>query len=236
MDYQFIGKALFLPKEKILVIGDLHIGYEAALIKSGFLAPKTQIKDLIQELRKTIEKTKPKKIIFVGDIEHSFGYEYQEKVNFREVMEFLIQYFKDKDIIFLKGNHDTIDYSFKGKMKNFYLKKDIAFIHGHKDFKEIHDKKIKTIILGHIHPSVEFKDEHTNKKEKYKCFLTGKSLRKNIIIVPSFLTYNEGAPVNNYDFQYEDSFSIIPKKDILKFKVHAIGENKIYDFGKVKDL
>jgi len=31
------------------------------------------------------------------------------------------------------------------------------------------------------------------------------------------------------------SFSIIPKSAILDFEIRAIGKNKIYNFGKIKD-
>ena len=47
--YIFVGKTLFFPKEKILVIGDLHIGYEAMLRQSGILIEKNQVKDIIKD-------------------------------------------------------------------------------------------------------------------------------------------------------------------------------------------
>jgi len=248
LNYRFISKALYFPETKtrksILAIGDLHIGYEAMLIKTGLLTPMTQMKNLINELNSLIRKTNPGKIIFIGDIKHSFGYEAQERFSFKEAYEFLKKHFNEKDIIFIKGNHDTIDYSFENKLRNYYIEKGrdgkdgIAFIHGHKAFPEIYDKNVKTIVLGHIHPSVVFSDKDTSKKEKYKCFLTGKFKKKDVVILPSFFDISIGQPVNEYSegYGYEDYFSIIPRKTILNFKVHAIGKDKVYDFGKVKKL
>jgi hypothetical protein len=136
----------------------------------------------------------------------------------------------------IKGNHDTIDYSFGDKLQSYYIEGDTAFLHGHELHEEVFEKEIQTIIIGHIHPSVIFTDKQTSKKERYKCFLVGKYKNKKIIVLPSFLSTHEGAPVNDYDFSYEDNFSIIPKKYLLNFNVFAIGENKVYEFGKVRQL
>lgn len=240
MEYQFIDKALFFPEKGILVIGDLHIGYEYQLQQSGVLVPEHQIKEMIGDLKKIFEEIKEekkdmKKIIFLGDIKHSFAYEWKEKNYFNEVLDFLKKYFKEKNIILIKGNHDTIDYSF-GKMKKYYIEDDIAFLHGHELFMEVFDKKIKTIVMGHLHPSVLITEKHGVKKEKYKCFLTGKFHGKEIIVLPSFLGMIEGTTVNDYNESYESYFSIIPKKTLTNLEVHALGEDKVYDFGKVKNL
>jgi uncharacterized protein len=241
-DYLFIGKSLFFPEYGILAIGDLHLGYEYSLRQSGVLIPEHQIKEVVEDLKEIFNELKEKnlklkKIVFIGDIKHSFGFESEEKNYFREVMDFLRQNLDEKNIIFIRGNHDTIDFSY-GKMKDFYIWKDIAFIHGNEYFKEAFDKKIKTVVLGHIHPSVTLSDKQNIKREKYKCFLIGKFKNKEAIILPSFLNTIEGANVNDYVNSYEDNFSIIPKKTLLDFKVYAIGENpsKVYEFGKVRKL
>ena len=89
--------------------------------------------------------------------------------------------------------------------------------------------------MGHIHPSIILSDKQNIKRESYKCFLEGKFKNKQVVILPSFLEYTDGSPINNME-DYEDDFSIIPKKALLTFKVHVIGENEVYEFGKVKDL
>ncbi len=241
-EYNFLSKTLFFPEKGILVVGDLHIGYETRLRQSGVLIPKRQIKDLINELKKIfdiIEKERKqniKKIVFLGDIKHAFGFEREERNEFQEVLEFLGDKFPAENIILLKGNHDTMDYTFEGFMKDFYIEDEIAFIQGDEPIKETFDKKIKMIVMGHIHPSVVLKEEDGVKKETYKCFLEGDFEGKKVIILPSFLDFIEGSPVNDYKDNYEDYFSIIPKKALLKFKVHVVGEDQVYEFGSVKDL
>lgn len=90
--------------------------------------------------------------------------------------------------------------------------------------------------MGHLHPAVTFYDEHTSKNEKYKCFLIGKYKKKELFILPSFLEQPIGTPVNQYLDEYKDYFSILPKRTILNCEIHTIGKDKIFNFGKVKDL
>lgn len=240
MKYKLINKTLFFPEKGILVIGDLHLGYEYMLQKSGLEIPESQTEELIDEIKKILKDIKSKdfkikKIIFLGDIKHSFGFEWKEKNFFKETIEFLKTHVKEKNIIFIKGNHDTIDFSY-GKMKPYHIEENVIFIHGDKELKKLSDKKIKTIVMAHIHPSIVLEDKKTIKKEIYKCFLIGKHKQKQIIILPSFLSLVEGKPVNNYEDDYENYFSIIPKRALINFNVYVVGEKEIYEFGKIKDL
>ncbi len=240
-DYIFLSKTLFFPEKGILAIGDLHLGYEYQLQQSGVLVPEQQVKEVIEELKVIFNDIKKKgmklkKIVFMGDIKHSFAYEWKEKNYFNEVIAFLKGYVKDKDIILIKGNHDTIDYSFSDKLQDYNIEDNLAFCHGHELFHEVFQEKVKTIVMGHLHPSVILSDSQDIKREKYKCFLTGKFRGKEIIIMPSFLTTIEGTTINSLEYEYEDFFSIIPKSSLLNFKCHVIGDKEVYDFGKIKEL
>jgi len=237
-NFIFLNKSLFFPAEGILVIGDLHIGYEAMLRQLGLQISIGLTKDIIDDLKLILEKIKAqyslKKVIFIGDIKHLFSAEYEEKKAFFKILNLIGKYISSKDIILIKGNHDTFDFS-GHEMKNYYIHKDIAFVHGHKDFKAIYSKKIKTIVMGHIHPSISLTDKA--KTEKFKCFLVGKFKNKTVIIVPSFFEVFEGTDVNDYEHEYQDNFSIIPKKFLLKFNAFVVGEkNTAYDFGEVGKL
>ncbi|MBU0958954.1 MAG: metallophosphoesterase [Nanoarchaeota archaeon] len=239
MEYTFIDKSLFFPKKGILVIGDFHIGYESALRQSGILVPARQVQDMVEDLKNIFKKIKERgwnlnKIVFLGDLKHLFYFDFKEKHEFQDILAFLGNYFSPENIILIKGNHDTMDYTFEGKLKKMHVEGDIAFLHGHEDDPKLYDKRIKTIVFGHIHPSVFFSSGA--KKEAYKCFLTGKYKEKEFIVLPSFLGFIEGTPVNYYDEDYIESFSILPKKAILKFRVHAIGKDKVYSFGEIRKL
>ncbi len=240
-NYIFINKTLFFPKEGILAVGDLHLGFDYQIQQSGILVPEMQVGEIKKDFETIFEEIKQKgfslkKIVFIGDVKHSFSYQWKEKNYFNEIISFLKNYVKDKDIILIKGNHDTIDYSFSDRLKDYYIQGELAFSHGHKLFSEIFNDKIKTIVIGHLHPSIILSDKQDIKREKYKCFLVGKFKNKKIIILPSFLATIEGTAVNNIENEYEDYFSIIPKKNLINFSVYVVGDKEVYSFGKIKHI
>lgn len=240
-DFIFLGKTAFFPKQGILAIGDLHIGYDYMLRQSGVLIPQTQVSETIEELEKIFAQIKSleyelKKVVFLGDIKHSFGYEFKERNALREIIAFLEKHVPEEKIIFVKGNHDTMDYTIDKKMRDYLLEDNLAFLHGHKTFPEIFDKRIDLLVIGHMHPSIAIEENPGVKREVFKCFLEGISKDKTFVVLPSFLGMSEGTPVNNYRETYDESFSIIPKKDILKFNIFVVGEDEVFDFGQIKDL
>ena len=69
--YEFIDKALFFPERGVLVIGDFHIGYEESLVESGILVPEQQVNEVVENLKKIIERINKKrqklrKLFFLG--------------------------------------------------------------------------------------------------------------------------------------------------------------------------
>ncbi|MFA5084488.1 MAG: hypothetical protein WC475_03900, partial [Candidatus Paceibacterota bacterium] len=53
------GKSLWFPKQKILIIADLHLGYEEAMNERGVLAPRTMLAEMKKEISDLL-KLKPK--------------------------------------------------------------------------------------------------------------------------------------------------------------------------------
>ena len=239
--YVFIGKSLFFPKEKIVVIGDLHLGYESALRSRGLEVPIRQFEEVIEELEQTLDNIKARygkieEIVFLGDIKHHFNYLATEKEEIKKLISFLRKKgLEENRIIFVRGNHEKNEKS--GKYCDFYIVKDIAFIHGHKEYLEIYDKNINLIVMGHLHPTVTISDKMKIKNEKFKCFLVGKYKKKEIVVLPSFIAVTEGVSVSEFD-QNERDFSIIPQKELLDFEVYVcsnLGEEAL-NFGKLKNI
>mgnify|MGYP001561850733 FL=1 len=236
--FEFIDKALYLTKQKILVVADLHIGYEEALNKEGIFVPRTQFRELVCDLEKIFkqlkkEKKKIEKIVVLGDLKHEFGeISQQEWRETKPILDLLKK--KAKKVILIKGNHDTIlEPIAKRKalgIRDFYIEDGICFLHGHKLFLECLDKKVKMLVVGHRHPAVVLADKY--KKEKYKCFLFGKWKGKEIILMPSFFSFIIGSDIltnsnNNYLF--------ISDKELEKFEVYVVGD-KVYRFGELRSL
>src|SRR3989344_6229365 len=110
--YIFIDKALFFPKEGIVVFGDLHLGYEEMMKQEGLNFPINQVEQTIEDMEKIFEGIKNKgfkvnKVVLIGDIKHYFAFYKPETYDVREVLHFLEKYVSKENIILIKGNHDT---------------------------------------------------------------------------------------------------------------------------------
>lgn len=232
-----IGKCLLLEndKEKVLVIGDLHLGYEGSMRASGFFVPaqiysrvKEDFDDVYSGLRLN-EGEKLDKIIILGDVKHEFGEILREEWN--EIENFL-KYLRERcdELIVIEGNHDKILFPILKKIgilgSDFYLWNGYAFVHGDKSFDEIEAREVKTWVMGHGHPAVILKEGAKN--EKYKCFLEGKFGRRRVIILPSFFPLNEGTDPRQREMKFAWDF------DLKKFNVRIVGGGlEVYDFGRL---
>ena len=158
-NYQFVNKTIYLPHHEILVIGDMHLGYEFIFRESGSQIPALQLNQTKEDLEKIFLKLKKekkgiKKVIFLGDIKHLFSYEKGEKNIILNVLLLVGKYVKRENIILIKGNHEKMAQIADKELFDFYIEKDIAFIHGDIMINEAFKKEIKTIIMGHLHPEI----------------------------------------------------------------------------------
>jgi len=216
--------ALFVKDKRILVIGDLHLGFEESLNKQGVMIPRFLFDDIVSILKKAISKTNPKKIVIVGDIKHEFGSISDQE--WRHALR-LIDFLREKaELTIIKGNHDIvlepITKKRNVKVRTFYKEGSILFAHG--DF--VVNEKTDVIIIGHEHPAVSFKERPS---QKYKCFLKGKYNKADLIVMPSFNTLVPGSDITKRDFL---SPYLEKAKDI---EVYII-EDKVYRFGKLNKL
>ena len=209
----------------------MHIGYEEALNESGIFLPRTQTKQIFSDLEKIfVQIGKVEEIIILGDLKHEFGSISGQE--WRDVLA-LIDYLQEKcnRIVLVKGNHDIILEPIANKRKieivDYYIQGENAFLHGHKLFLEVLDKKIKNIFLGHRHPAVVLRKGA--KSESYKCFLVGKWKGKNIYLLPSFFPLIEGSDV------FIEDTNLFAKFNFKEFSVFIVGD-KVYRFGKLRDV
>jgi putative SbcD/Mre11-related phosphoesterase len=227
---EIIDLALYLKKQIILVIADLHIGFEEMLNKQGILIPRHQLKDITEKLEKILSKYKPKITIINGDLKHEFGtISEQEWRDALKIVDFLGSKAR---LILVKGNHDTILGPISRKrnieLVEYYKIGDILIAHGDKIVDGDITKGVKTIVIGHEHPAVTLKEG--GREERYKCFLKGKFNRKNLIVMPSMNTVTEGTDIIN-----EKKLSPYLQKDLGNFRCF-IAADRTYDFGKLKDI
>ena len=201
---------------KILVISDLHLGYEE---KYGeVLYPKVQIKETKEKLNRVFlvlkeKKIKIEKIIILGDLKHEFGKIVDcEWRGCLELLDFIMK--NCNETILIKGNHDNILGPITKKrnleLVDYYEYKDFCFLHGHKLFNKV--SATKNLVLGHLHPAITLSDNY--KSEKYKCFLKGNWNKKQIYILPGFSNLSTGHDLTteHYIKRKNYSFFIVPEK------------------------
>lgn len=233
---EIVGASLWFQKEKILLLSDLHIGYEEALQWKGILVPKSQLNEMTAAVEETLDKAKfegikPKKIIINGDLKHEFGsvlrQEWKEVLVF---LDFLLE--NSKEVVIIKGNHDPLTKTITEKrgikvVKEYSLRDhliDTLIVHG--------DVLIKTkanrIIIGHEHPAISLREG--SKREKYKCFLKGKWKRKELICMPCFNPLLEGTDV------LKERLLSPFLEEIKKVEAYVINEGEVFYFGRIKSL
>jgi uncharacterized protein len=211
-----------------LILSDIHLG------KDDFFE-----KEIFDKLNRVFgfletEKIIVSKIVILGDLKDQFGGISDSE--WRGIIKLLDFFIKKvgKNVIIIKGNHDAVLEPIlkkRGiKLRDFYFLKDLCFIHGDK---EINFKESKLIFMGHLHPSITLSDNY--KSEKYKCFLKGKWVKREIIIVPNFTPLSGGFNLNNLN-EGDDNFGILNKKELKKLDVIIYNneEEKEHNFGKLR--
>jgi putative SbcD/Mre11-related phosphoesterase len=225
--------ALWLPKQKVLVISDIHIGYEEALNESGIFLPRHQLKDTKERLQKilTCLEQKPNKIIIAGDLKYEFGTVNKEEFfGLKELLKFLKR--NCKELIILKGNHDRILNYLRNKKIKIATKIKIGkILLSHGDYIDplANSNTINTIIIGHVHPAIKLSDGFV--AEKVKCFIKGKWKGKTLVALPSLNLVTEGTDILTEKILSPYMSSI---KDLEIWAVPEFGE--VLYFGKLKQL
>lgn len=235
---EFIGKCLLIEEkeERVLVVGDLHLGYEEVLNRAGIFVSRNMFEEMMVDFKQIFDRVgRIERIVLLGDVKHDFGG--ISKQEWSDVLE-LIDYLSGKcdEIIVIKGNHDSILKPILDKrgieLRESYNWRDYCFVHGDKEREVIWNKDVKTIVVGHVHPAVKLREGA--KIEKFKCFLVGKFKGKKMIVIPSFIEHNIGSDPRESDEM------LAWNVNLENFEVFVVPEEKeeleALDFGKLRDI
>lgn len=144
---------------RVLVVGDLHIGYERVLFKQNYYSTNlatritTQFEQLVTELD-------PTEIIILGDLKHSIrDFSKQE---FQQIAQLLLNLQQNAAVTIIRGNHDadlelvvpdaTQIISSRGFRLRF-KSKHVYLLHGHA-IPSADILSCDSLIMGHIHPAI----------------------------------------------------------------------------------
>jgi len=147
--------------ERVLVVGDLHIGWEVTLAQHGIHVP-SQTPKLADRLIEIISKSNPTKIVFLGDVKHTVvGAQLEEWRDVPEFFEKIVPLVSDIEII--QGNHDgDIEPMTPPQVKilppsGIALWRRFGLFHGHA-WPAPELLACESLIQGHLHPVVAFTD------------------------------------------------------------------------------
>jgi len=231
-DIELIDLAVYV--NKTLIVTDFHIGYEESLNKQGLMVPRFQFDEIMKRLEKIFSRLKGKKIeriVVNGDLKHEFSTISDQE--WRHTLK-LLDFFEKhcNEIILIKGNHDTILGPIAKKrnirVMDHFIINNILIIHGDVIPSKTLLKGVKTIIIGHEHPAVSVREGP--RAELFKAFLVGKWKKYNLVVQPSFNLVTEGT-----DVLKEEVLIPFLKGNLRNLNAIIVGD-KLYNFGKIKDL
>jgi len=146
--------------QRVLVVADLHIGWEVSLAQEGVYIP-SQTPKILEKLQKIVKMVKPTRLIFLGDVKHTVAKvelrEWRDIPNLFETLERSVP-----NIQIVPGNHD-------GNLEPLLPETvtllpttgvkigDIGLFHGHA-WPAPELLGCRTLVMGHIHPIVAFRD------------------------------------------------------------------------------
>ncbi len=167
MEPLFDDRGLILTQDdtSVLLISDLHLGFEEDLAENRGVRFPPQHPKILERITKLVKKHKISHLYVIGDVKHTILTD--SFYNWEIIPEFMESLANQADITIIPGNHDgdlkallprsvTVT-SVRGLLigpKN----KHVGLIHGHSwPAPEVLDAKM--IVIGHNHPTIRrFRD------------------------------------------------------------------------------
>jgi len=216
MEPAFVTGESVLMIGKTLVVSDLHIGIEYEFRKSGINIP-SRTDEMISRIESLLNTTNAKRLMILGDLKHRIpGISRQEE---RDIPRFINHFSGELEIVM--GNHDPgIEKFCQEHMKlhpsDGVLVHNCYLIHGHA-WPNTKFLEADYLIMGHIHPQIEFKDKlgyrwiepvwvrtrlnKENIEDRYK-----KNGNPEVIVMPAFNPFSGGKILNNKEYDKTDRF------------------------------
>jgi len=186
-DIAFRDRAVYLPATETLVVADLHIGREATANVAAPLGERDDLLDRLSTLRSTFD---PTRIVFAGDILHSFstvpdGVDETVETMYEECVDHGVS------VVAIEGNHDklldtvwpaTVDSAVK-------LDDGTVICHGHEE----PGLSGNRYLIGHDHPAIRIEGV----KRPCCCVDTAGYRDAELIVLPAFTRLAGGVELNH---------------------------------------
>ncbi|MGA2766941.1 MAG: metallophosphoesterase [Candidatus Bathyarchaeia archaeon] len=145
---------------RLMAVADLHIGWEMSLSGKGIHVP-TQTPKLLNRLMDLLSEYKADELLVLGDVKHTVAK--AEAMEWRDIPDFFSALKKRVQQVFIiRGNHDgnlepLLPEGISVLPGTGVAFDDVGFFHGHQ-WPSPALLKCKTLVMGHVHPVVVFRD------------------------------------------------------------------------------
>lgn len=192
-------RAAYLQRAETLVCADLHVGREEC---AGVEFPLGEREDLCERLDALCVRFDPARVVFAGDVLHSFS---GPSIAARRTLESLAEIVADHDamLTIIEGNHDTAlsDVWDRSTVSAIELEAEpnTLITHGHTvpDYPSTASSSADSnrVVIGHDHPAIEIEGV------RHPCYLSGTDQRHgaSLFVLPAFNRLAPGVVVNNAD-------------------------------------
>jgi len=169
-------KALFFPRERILVMADLHLGKAMHFRKAGIYMPQLSAARDYEVLQQLMEVYRPAAVWFLGDLFHS-----QANSELRLFEAFLHSH-PGVAFTLIRGNHDIVHPGYYEERQVRVVAEALeweTFIFSHEPLATDYTGRIN--IAGHIHPGISVQRQG---RQRYRlpCFY----FYRQTLLLPAF--------------------------------------------------
>jgi len=213
----------------VLVIADMHLGYEAALEEEGLSIPRVQTKKIEAYVLELIDALAPSRVIVAGDLKHNFSRNLTQE--WQDVARFVRSLVGRAALEVVRGNHDNylgLILSEHGIPFSREIRSSgVRVVHGHDGV--LSDEPT---IMGHIHPSIRLKDS-VGATLKDPCFLFDEG--RKILVLPALSLASPGTDVVGQE--WSDRISpLLAEGGLSPFTPVAFSGERALEFPTVAEL
>jgi hypothetical protein len=225
----FPGGAALLLDGDVMVVADLHLGYEAALEHEGVSLPRVQTGKVEEYLFGAIDELRPSRVVIAGDLKHNFSRNLTQE--WQDVARFVRALAGRAPLEVVKGNHDNYlgqilrEHGIALRREAKYSR--VRVVHGHEGA-----LTGGTTVMGHIHPSIRLRDS-VGASLKDPCFLYDDA--RKVLVLPALSIVSPGTDVAGQDWS-DDISPLLSGTGLGSFVPIAFSGDKALVFPPVGEM
>lgn len=200
-------RAIWLEKQKALLLADTHFGKAAHFRKAGIPVPENIHLEDFARIHRLLKETGALQVIFLGDLFHSVSNE-----SWFTLIEF-IELFPKLKFHLVKGNHDILP-------ERLYQRSSLKVHEGilsmgnillsHEPLKGMSKNELN--ICGHVHPGIVIKK---NSKQRFR--LPAFYYQDNSLIMPAF---GQFTGLHCLDLKLAESAMVTTPEKVIPIKLN----------------